>query len=127
MILMKSLNFLKNFKSIVDLINAEKKVIKITYLRKKNIKNSKRNGFIHESSSFYSSTIEALMEALYELNKKLLLREGKMLRMATSAGVKREEFIDQYLNFNFEKTDSKSFIHKRKKLGKNLLTEIILK
>ena len=28
---------------------------------------------------FNSTTIEALMEALYELNKKLLLREGKML------------------------------------------------
>ena len=52
---------------------------------------------------FNSTTIEALMEALYELNKKLLLREGKMLRMATSAGVKREDFVSQYLNFNFEK------------------------
>ena len=52
---------------------------------------------------FNSSTIEALMEALYELNKKLLLREGKMLRLATSSGVKRESFIEQYLNFNFEK------------------------
>ena len=52
---------------------------------------------------FNSSTIEALMEALYELNKKLLVREGRMLRMATREGVKRESFIDQYLNFNFEK------------------------
>ena len=52
---------------------------------------------------FNSTTIEALMEALYDLNKKLLLREGKMLRMATNSGVKREDFIAQYLNFNFEK------------------------
>ncbi len=52
---------------------------------------------------FNSSTIEALMEALYELNKKLLLREGKMLRMAINSGVKRDNFVEQYLNFNFEK------------------------
>ena len=63
---------------------------------------------------FNSTTIEALMEALYELNKKLLLREGKMLRMATRAGVKREDFINQYLNFNFEKLDTNVIIHKEK-------------
>ena len=51
---------------------------------------------------FNTTTIEALMEALYELNKKLLLREGRMLRMALNAGIKRDLFIEQYLNFNFE-------------------------
>ena len=52
---------------------------------------------------FNASTIEALMESLYELNKKLLIREGKMLRMAVSSGVSRESFIEYYLSFNFEK------------------------
>ena len=52
---------------------------------------------------FNASTIEALMESLYELNKKLLVREGRMLRLATGEGVKRESFIEHYLNFNFEK------------------------
>ena len=52
---------------------------------------------------FNTSTIEALMETLYELNKKLLFREGKMLRMALGSGVTRELFIENYLNFNFEK------------------------
>ncbi len=52
---------------------------------------------------FNSSTIEALMESLYELNKKLLVREGRMLRMAIDSGVSRESFIENYLNFNFEK------------------------
>ena len=52
---------------------------------------------------FNASTIEALMESLYELNKKLLVREGRMLRMAISSGVSRELFIESYLNFNFEK------------------------
>ena len=52
---------------------------------------------------FNPSTIEALMESLYELNKKLLVREGRMLRMAINSGVSRELFIENYLNFNFEK------------------------
>ena len=52
---------------------------------------------------FNSSTIEALMESLYELNKKLLVREGKMLRLALKEGVSRESFIEHYLSFNFEK------------------------
>ena len=52
---------------------------------------------------FNSTTIEALMEALYELNKKLLVREGRMLRMALSTGVSRELFVGNYLNFNLEK------------------------
>ena len=51
---------------------------------------------------FNASTIEALMESLYELNKKLLVREGRLLRLALSEGVKREDFIEEYLNFNFE-------------------------
>ena len=52
---------------------------------------------------FNSSTIEALMESLYELNKKLLVREGRMLRLAMNAGISRESFIEKYLHFNFEK------------------------
>ena len=52
---------------------------------------------------FNTSTIEALMESLYELNKKLLMREGRMLRLAINVGISRESFIEQYLIFNFEK------------------------
>ena len=52
---------------------------------------------------FNPSTIEALMESLYELNKKLLVREGRMLRMAINSGVSRDLFIENYLNFSFEK------------------------
>ena len=40
-----------------------------------------------------SPTIEALMDHLYELNKKLLTREGRLLRLANDYGIKREEFI----------------------------------
>ncbi len=52
---------------------------------------------------FNASTIEALMESLYELNKKLLFREGRMLRMAITSGISRQLFIENYLNFNFER------------------------
>ena len=87
-----------------ELINSEKKDDKnYISIEKKYKKVQKEMVSAMKAVHFNSSTIEALMEALYELNKKLLLREGKMLRLATSAGVKRESFIEQYLNFNFEK------------------------
>ncbi len=87
-----------------ELINADKKNEKtFISLEKKYLKIQKEMVSAMKAVHFNSTTIEALMEALYELNKKLLLREGKMLRMATSAGVKREDFVSQYLNFNFEK------------------------
>ena len=87
-----------------ELINADKKNEKnYIALEKKYLKIQKEMVAAMKAVHFNSTTIEALMEALYELNKKLLLREGKMLRMATSAGVKRGDFIDHYLNFNFEK------------------------
>ena len=96
--------FKKLQKHSSELINSSKKDDK-TYLalEKKYIKIQKEMVSAMKAVHFNSSTIEALMEALYELNKKLLLREGKMLRLATSSGVKREEFISQYLDFNFEK------------------------
>ncbi len=96
--------FKKLQKHSQELINADKKNEKnFISLEKKYIKIQKEMVAAMKAVHFNSTTIEALMEALYELNKKLLLREGKMLRMATSAGVKREDFISQYLNFNFEK------------------------
>ena len=70
-----------------------KKMKKIIFIRKKYKKIQKEMVSAMKAVHFNSSTIEALMEALYELNKKLLLREGKMLRMATSAGVKREIYL----------------------------------
>ena len=96
----------------------------IMFHRKKYKKIQKEMVSAMKAVHFNSSTIEALMEALYELNKKLLLREGKMLRLATSSGVKRESFIDRYLNFNFENRFKIYFLLKIK-VGKNLLIEII--
>mgnify|MGYP001381820468 CR=1 FL=1 len=87
-----------------ELVSADKKnENQYKSLEKKYKKIQKEMVTAMKAVHFNSSTIEALMEALYELNKKLLLREGKMLRMALSCGVKRELFVEQYLNFNFEK------------------------
>ena len=64
---------------------------------------------------FNASTIEALMESLYELNKKLLVREGRMLRMAIKSGVSRDLFIENYLNFNFEKNWIQTLLSQKEK------------
>ncbi len=99
-----------------ELINADKKnEKKYNTLEKKYLKIQKEMVAAMKAVHFNSTTIEALMEALYELNKKLLLREGKMLRMATSAGVKREDFVSQYLNFNFEKNWIQSLLSTKDK------------
>jgi len=95
--------FKKLQKHSQEYINADKKNEKgYLSLEKKYKKIQKEMVLAMKAVHFNSATIEALMEALYELNKKLLLREGKMLRMALSAGIKRDIFIEQYLNFNFE-------------------------
>jgi len=64
---------------------------------------------------FNATTIEALMESLYELNKKLLMREGRLLRLALDAGVSREDFIENYFNFNIEKNLIHSLLNKNDK------------
>jgi len=96
--------FKKLQKSSLDFINSDSKNT-TTYLslEKKYKKIQKEMVIAMKAVHFNSSTIEALMESLYELNKKLLVREGRMLRLATGEGVKRESFIEHYLNFNFEK------------------------
>ena len=87
-----------------DLITADKKnENKYASLEKKYKKIQKEMIVSMKEVHFNASTIEALMESLYELNKKLLVREGRMLRMALNSGVSRESFIEYYLNFNFEK------------------------
>ena len=108
--------FKKLQKHSQELINADKKNEKnYNSLEKKYVKIQKEMVAAMKAVHFNSTTIEALMEALYELNKKLLLREGKMLRMATNAGVKREDFIEQYLNFNFEKNWIQSLLATKEK------------
>lgn len=43
-----------------------------------------------------NARIDQLIDRLYSINRELVSLEGKMLRMATDCGVKREEFLQQY-------------------------------
>ena len=42
--------------------------------------------------------IEALIEQLHDINKRLVSYEGRLLRLAESHGVAREDFLTNYLN-----------------------------
>src|SRR5579859_4894025 len=44
-----------------------------------------------------NTRIEHLVEQLYEVNRRLVGDEGRLLRMAESAGVKRQEFLARYI------------------------------
>jgi RNA polymerase primary sigma factor len=43
-----------------------------------------------------NTRIEHLVEQLYDLNRRLLSEEGRLLRLAEGAGVKRGEFLHEY-------------------------------
>ncbi len=96
--------FKKLQKYSTELINSEKRSEANYILTEKKYKKIQKEMVVAmKAVHFNSSTIEALMESLYELNKKLLVREGRMLRLAVNEGVKRQNFIEEYLNYNFEK------------------------
>ena len=46
---------------------------------------------------FNNTRIEHLVERLYELNRRLVAEEGRLLRLAENAGVRRGEFLEQYM------------------------------
>ena len=49
-----------------------------------------------KSLSLNNNRIESLVEQLYAINKKLVSLEGKLLRLAESHGVGREDFLQEY-------------------------------
>ncbi len=49
-----------------------------------------------KSLSLNQARIEALVEQLYDINKRLVQNEGKLLRLAESYGVKRDQFLEHY-------------------------------
>src|SRR5438874_826448 len=46
---------------------------------------------------FNNTRIEHLVEQLYELNRRLVAEEGRLLRLAETAGVKRADFLQHYM------------------------------
>ena len=49
-----------------------------------------------KSLSLNNHRIEALVEQLYDINKRLVGLEGRLLRLAESYGVSRENFLEEY-------------------------------
>ena len=49
-----------------------------------------------KSLSLNQNRIDDLVEQLYDINKRLVQNEGKLLRLAESYGVKRDDFLQQY-------------------------------
>jgi RNA polymerase primary sigma factor len=49
-----------------------------------------------KSLSLNTSRIESLVEQLYDINKRLVRLEGRLLRLAESYGIKREAFLEAY-------------------------------
>jgi RNA polymerase primary sigma factor len=49
-----------------------------------------------KSLSLNNARIEALVEQLYDINKRLVQNEGKLLRLAESYGVRRDNFLEVY-------------------------------
>ncbi len=64
-----------------------------------------------KSLSLNTSRIESLVEQLYDINKRLVRFEGRLLRLAESYGIKREAFLEAYygseLDQNWEGTVGK--------------------
>ncbi|NJR14017.1 MAG: RNA polymerase sigma factor RpoD, partial [Phyllobacteriaceae bacterium] len=52
--------------------------------------------------SLNNARIEALVEQMYDINKKLVQNEGRLLRLAESYGVKRDTFLDVYTGSEFQ-------------------------
>src|SRR5262245_16356925 len=88
-----------------------------------------------KSLSLNANRIESLVETLYDINKKLLGYEGRLLRLAESYGVLREDFLGEYqgneLDPNWlrrvgrlKKTGWIDFIHDERGMVKELRSEI---
>jgi RNA polymerase primary sigma factor len=57
-----------------------------------------------KSLSLNTSRIESLVEQLYDINKRLVRLEGRLLRLAESYGVKREAFLEAYYGSELDPT-----------------------
>ncbi|MET0688310.1 MAG: RNA polymerase sigma factor RpoD, partial [Methyloceanibacter sp.] len=88
-----------------------------------------------KSLSLNQNRIESLVETLYDINKRLLGFEGRLLRLAEGYGVKRDDFLDEYqgneLDPNWlrrvgrlKKRGWADFIHDERGLVKELRSEI---
>jgi RNA polymerase primary sigma factor len=57
-----------------------------------------------KSLSLNNARIESLVEQLYAINKRLVGFEGRLMRLADSYGVGRQDFIDEYFGNELDQT-----------------------
>ena len=57
-----------------------------------------------KSLSLNNNRIESLVEQLYAINKRLVALEGRLMRLADSYGVPRQQFIDEYFGNELDPT-----------------------
>jgi RNA polymerase primary sigma factor len=88
-----------------------------------------------KSLSLNANRIESLVETLYDINKKLLGYEGRLLRLAESYGIPRDDFLGEYqgneLDPNWlrrvgrlKKRGWADFIHDERGMVKDIRSEI---
>ncbi len=88
-----------------------------------------------KSLSLNTNRIESLVETLYDINKKLLGYEGRLLRLAESYGIIRDDFLNEYqcneLDPNWlrrvgrlKKRGWADFVHDERGIIKEIRTEI---
>jgi RNA polymerase primary sigma factor len=74
-----------------------------------------------KSLSLNSNRIEALVEQLYDINKRLMGLEGRLLRLADSFGVKRDEFVREYQGSELDPNWAERVAHLRGKGWKSFI------
>ena len=57
-----------------------------------------------KSLSLNNARIESLVEQLYSINKRLVALESRLMRLADSYGVPRQNFIDEYFGNELDQT-----------------------
>jgi RNA polymerase primary sigma factor len=55
-----------------------------------------------KSLSLNGNRIEALVEQLYDINKRLISHEGRLMRLAESYGVARDQFLQHYQGYELD-------------------------
>jgi RNA polymerase primary sigma factor len=67
--------------------------------------------------------IEALVEQLYDINRRLMALEGKLVRLADNYGVNRREFLNEYLGHELDPDWLERLREKTGKGWKNFTTK----
>jgi RNA polymerase primary sigma factor len=70
-----------------------------------------------KSLSLNASRIESLVEQLYDINKRLVRLEGRLLRLAESYGIKRDDFLDAYYMHELEEAWAQDVASRSKAWG----------